>query len=73
MRRVLVTGSRAWTGTPTIRGTLAPVWAGGTAVMVPGTCRTGAERTAETIRTLAPDLPGGLCAGHPTPACGTRS
>ena len=36
MRRVLVTGSRAWTDTATMRDALARVWVGGTAVLVSG-------------------------------------
>jgi hypothetical protein len=68
MRRVLVTGSRAGTDTTTLRDALAPVWAGGTAVLVSSACPTGADRIAETIWTLTPDLRGGLCAGHPYPS-----
>src|SRR4051794_13717851 len=68
MRRVLVTGSPAWTDSATIGDTLAPVWGGGTAGLVSDTCPIGADRIAQTIGTLTPDLQGGLCAGHPFPS-----
>jgi hypothetical protein len=68
MHRVLVTGSRARTDTTTIPGALATAWGGGTAVLVSGSCPTGADPIAETIRTVTPDLHGGLCAGHPYPS-----
>jgi hypothetical protein len=44
---VLVTGSRTWTDTATIRSALAQVWGDGTAVLVSGACPTGADRIAE--------------------------
>ena len=68
MRRVLVTGSRARTDTATLRHALALVWDGGTAVLVSGAYPTGADRIAETIWSLTPDLHGGLCSGHPYPS-----
>jgi hypothetical protein len=68
MRRVLVTGSRARTNTATIPDALATVWGGGIAVLASGACPTDADPIAETIRTLTPDLHGGLCAGHPYPS-----
>jgi hypothetical protein len=46
-RRVLVTGSRTWTDTTTIRSALAQVWGDGTAVLVSGACPTGADHLAE--------------------------
>src|SRR5438067_1619696 len=66
MRRVLVTGFRAWTDTATIRDALATVWGGETVVLVSSACPTGADRITIWIRT--PDLHGGLCAGHPYPS-----
>jgi hypothetical protein len=45
MRRVLVTGSRVWTDTATIGDALATVWGGGTAVVVPGACPSGSDRS----------------------------
>ena len=68
MRRVLVTGSRAWTDTSTIRGVFAAVWGGGTALLASAACPASADEIAETIWTLTPDLHGGLCAGHPYPS-----
>jgi hypothetical protein len=68
MRRVLVTGSRAWTDTSTIRGVLAAVWGGGTALLASAAYPASADEIAETIWTLTPDLHGGLCAGHPYPS-----
>jgi hypothetical protein len=68
MRRVLVTGSRAWTDTVTIPHALATASGGGTADLVSGAYPTGAARIAEAIWTLAPNLHGGLCAGHPYPS-----
>jgi len=50
-RRVLVTGSRRWTDTATIRDVLSSVWGDGSAVLVSGACPTGADRIAETIWT----------------------
>jgi hypothetical protein len=50
-RRVLVTGSRTWTDTGTIRDALASVWGDGTAVLVSGTCPHGADRLAEACWT----------------------
>ena len=47
VRRVLVTGSRTWTDTTTIRHALAAVWGDGTAVLVTGACPTGADALAE--------------------------
>jgi hypothetical protein len=46
-RRVLVTGSRTWTDTTTIRAALARVWGDGTRVLVSGACPTGADHLAE--------------------------
>ena len=66
MSRVLLAGSRAWTATT--RDAVATVWGRGTAVLVSGAYPTGADRIAEKIGTLAPDLHGGLCAGHPYPS-----
>jgi hypothetical protein len=67
MRRVLVTGSPASTDTAIIRDALATVWDSGTAGLVSGARPTRADRIAETIWTLIPDLHGWLCAGHPYP------
>jgi len=50
-RRVLVTGSRTWTDTGTIRDTLASVWGDGSAVLVSGGCPRGADRLAEACWT----------------------
>ncbi len=50
-RRVLVTGSRTWTDTTTIRSALAQVWGDGTAVLVSGACPRGADRIAEQLWT----------------------
>src|SRR5437763_8078674 len=50
-RRVLVTGSRTWTDTATIRAALGTVWGDGTAVLVSGACPRGADRIAEQIWT----------------------
>jgi len=49
-RRVLVTGSRTWTDTGTIRDALAAVWGDGAAV-VSGACPRGADRLAEACWT----------------------
>jgi len=43
-RRVLVTGSRTWTDTPTIRDALASVWGNGDAVLVSGGRPRGTDR-----------------------------
>jgi len=51
LRRVLVTGSRTWTHTATIRDALASVWGDGTAVLVSGACPRGADRLAEVCWT----------------------
>jgi len=50
-RRVLVTGSRTWTDTGTIRDALASVWGDGAAVLVSGACPRGADRLAEQLWT----------------------
>jgi len=50
-RRVLVTGSRTWTDTGTIRDALASVWGDGAAVLVSGGCPRGADRLAEACWT----------------------
>ena len=50
-RRVLVTGSRTWTDTTTIRSALASVWGHGDAVLVSGGCPRGADRLAEACWT----------------------
>ncbi len=60
-RRVLVTGSRTWTDTATIRTALARVWGDGTAVLVTGCCPRGADHIAE----LAWMRCGGLVERHP--------
>lgn len=46
-RRVLITGSRTWTDTDTIRAALADVWDDGTTVLVTGGCPRGADALAE--------------------------
>jgi hypothetical protein len=48
-RRVLITGSRTWTDTLTIRYALGEVWGDGTAVLISGACPTGADSLAEQI------------------------
>ena len=50
-RRVLVTGSRTWTDTTTIRTALASVWGHGDAVLVSGGCPHGADRLAKACWT----------------------
>lgn len=50
-RRVLLTGSRSWTDTATIRVALAAQWGDGRAVLVSGACPTGADRIAEQVWT----------------------
>jgi len=51
LRRVLVTGSRTWTDTGTIRDALASVWGDGAAVLASGACPRGADRLAEACWT----------------------
>jgi hypothetical protein len=46
-RRVLITGSRTWTDTATLRAALADAWAAGARVLVSGACPTGADALAE--------------------------
>ncbi len=46
-QRVLVTGSRDWIDTATIRAALARVWGDGSAVLVSGGCPAGADAMAE--------------------------
>jgi len=64
-RRVLVTGSRTWTDTATVRTALASVWGDGDAVLVSGGCpraaRTGSRRAGPT----------GAGASSATPPTGT--
>jgi Bifunctional DNA primase/polymerase, N-terminal/SNF2-related domain/YspA, cpYpsA-related SLOG family len=48
-RRVLVTGSRAWTDEETIASALAGQWHDGNAVLVTGACPRGADEIAERI------------------------
>jgi len=48
-RRVLVTASRTWEDTSTIRRALAEQWGDGTAVLVSGACPRGGDRIAEMI------------------------
>ncbi|MGC5013150.1 bifunctional DNA primase/polymerase [Streptosporangium sp. DT93] len=48
-RRILLTGSRTWTNTPTIRAALAEHWGDGNAVLITGACPRGADAIAETI------------------------
>ncbi|MGJ6968913.1 bifunctional DNA primase/polymerase [Streptosporangium sp. G11] len=48
-RRILLTGSRTWTDTATIRAALAEHWGDGTAVLVTGACPRGADAIAETL------------------------
>jgi hypothetical protein len=48
-RRVLVTGSRTWIDTATIRKALNTVWGDGSAVLVSGACPRGADHIAERI------------------------
>ena len=48
---MLVTGSRTWTDTGTIRDALASVWGDGSAVLVSGACPRGADRFAEACWT----------------------
>lgn len=60
-RRVLVTGSRSWTDTATIRDALGRVWGDGQAVLVTGGCPRGADRLAEQCWTAW----GGQVETHP--------
>lgn len=46
-RRVLVTGSRTWTDTRTIRDALAAEWGQGRNTLITGACPRGADRLAE--------------------------
>ena len=48
---MLVTGSRTWTDTATIRDALAQQWGDGAAVLVSGACPRGADRLAEACWT----------------------
>lgn len=48
-RQVLVTWSRTWVDTETIRTALRAVWIEGPAVLVSGACPRGADRIAERL------------------------
>ncbi|MGH3897205.1 MAG: SLOG family protein [Pseudonocardiaceae bacterium] len=48
-RRVLITGSRAWTNPVTIRDALLWVWDDGDTILVTGGCPRGADRIAELL------------------------
>ena len=64
-RRVLITGSRTWTDTTTIRSALASVWGHGDAVLVSGGCPRGADHLDEASG------PDGAGASSATPPTGT--
>ncbi|MGH3923319.1 MAG: SLOG family protein [Pseudonocardiaceae bacterium] len=49
--RVLITGSRTWTNTATIREALLAVWGDGATVLISGACPRGADRIAEMFWT----------------------
>jgi hypothetical protein len=61
-RRILITGSRTWTDTATIRTALAEVWGDGTAVLITGCCPRGADHLAELTWIRC----GGLVERHPS-------
>ena len=46
---MLVTGSRTWTDTATIREALRAQWGDGTAMLVSGACPRGADQLAEQV------------------------
>jgi hypothetical protein len=60
LRRILITGSRAWTDTATVREALAQVWHPD-AVLVSGACPRGADALCEAVWSAA----GGRVERHP--------